>query len=150
MIKSFVLAAGSLFLASVVCAQPNGDKPIKGVSMFVYHTDAKGIYQRETNDNPYDARLWGVMRTDANGRYEYKTIRPASYPNTRFPAHVHHAIHAADYKVVFPEFNFDDDPFVNDTGKREGAARLKRPLLKMKQDQEGVWHGEFDIVLERI
>src|SRR5438874_10395240 len=30
----------------------DGNRPIKGASVFVYHTDAKGIYQREPNDNP--------------------------------------------------------------------------------------------------
>ncbi|MHB1205031.1 MAG: dioxygenase family protein [Rhodospirillaceae bacterium] len=126
----------------------DGRTPIKNASVFVYHTDAEGYYANHRFDNGDEARLHGAMRTDASGRYEYRTIRPRSYPNTTFPAHVHYVVHADGYRDVFTEFNFEDDPFV--TAKiREFNATHKRGIVKLTQDDRGVWHGAFDLVLTR-
>src|SRR5437762_3452934 len=68
----------------------DGKKPIAGVSLYVFHTDAKGRYATDT-DNPtageLSPRLHGSLRTDAEGRYGYETTRPGSYNG---PAHVHY------------------------------------------------------------
>src|SRR5438270_8301822 len=60
----------------------DGKKPIGGVSLYVFHTDAKGRYATDT-DNPtvgeLHPRLHGSLRTDAGGRYQYETTRPGSY-----------------------------------------------------------------------
>src|SRR5262245_46758678 len=75
----------------------DGNKPIRNASVFVYHTDAEGYYANHRFDNGDESRLHGAMRTDASGRYEYKTIRPRSYAGTKFPAHVHYVVHADGY-----------------------------------------------------
>lgn len=126
----------------------DGVTPIKNASVFVYHTDAEGYYANHRFDNGDEARLHGAMRTDANGRYEYGTIRPRSYPDTTFPAHVHYVVHADRYRDVFTEFNFEDDPFV--TAKiREFNAAHNRGIVKMTKDDKGVWRGVFDIALTK-
>jgi protocatechuate 3,4-dioxygenase beta subunit len=126
----------------------DGSKPIRNASVFVYHTDTEGYYANHRIDNGDEARLRGAMRTDAEGRYEYRTIRPAAYASTRFPAHVHYVVHADGYRDVFTEFNFDDDPFMT-ARIREGNAANHRPILKMTRDTKGVWHGVFDVVLTK-
>ena len=127
----------------------DGGKPIKNASVFVYHTDVEGYYANHRTDNGNEARLHGAMRTDAKGRYEYRTIRPGSYANSRFPAHVHYVVHAEGYRDLVTEFNFDDDPFMNDPGQREFAASRQRGIIKMTKDREGVWHGIFDVILSK-
>lgn len=126
----------------------DGARPIKSASVFVYHTDAEGYYANHRFDNGDEARLHGAMRTDANGRYEYKTIRPRSYANTTFPAHVHYVVHADGYRDVFTEFNFEDDPNVT-TAVREFNAARDRGIIKMTKDDKGVWRGIFDLALIR-
>jgi protocatechuate 3,4-dioxygenase beta subunit len=61
-----------------------GTKPVPGVSLYVFHTDAKGLYATDISDvreAEFNPRLHGSLRTDALGRYQYETIRPGSYGN---------------------------------------------------------------------
>jgi protocatechuate 3,4-dioxygenase beta subunit len=44
--------------------------------MYAYHTDAHGIYN-EQKSLQVAPRLQGWLKTDADGRYEYRSIRPA-------------------------------------------------------------------------
>lgn len=124
-------------------------KPIEGVSLYVYHTDAKGLYTPTDNDNR-NPRLRGYMRTDGQGRYEFSTIRPGSYPNTRNPAHIHYVVTAAGYGEKFFEIVFEGDPFINDRiredAKREDGAFSIRLL---ERDREGAFCVQ-DIKLRRI
>lgn len=124
----------------------DGSRPIANASVFVYHTDVDGYYADHRTDNGDQARLHGAMRTDAEGRYEYRTIRPGSYANSTFPAHVHYIVRADGYRDVVTEFNFDDDPFVTAEIRAWNAAH-DRPIVRIIKDDKGVWRGVFDITL---
>jgi protocatechuate 3,4-dioxygenase beta subunit len=70
-----------------------GGKPVAGVSIYVFHADADGLYTKDGGpQSDENARLHGALRTDANGRYRYETIRPRGYGNN--PAHLHHVVSA--------------------------------------------------------
>jgi protocatechuate 3,4-dioxygenase beta subunit len=88
---------------------PDGKTPLAGASVYVYHTDAKGLYTPETNDNR-NPRLRGYMRTDAQGRYEFSTIKPAPYPNNRIAAHIHYVVNAPGHRERVFEIVFEGDP----------------------------------------
>jgi protocatechuate 3,4-dioxygenase, beta subunit len=128
---------------------PDGKTPLPGASVYVYHTDAKGLYTPETNDNR-NPRLRGYMRTDAQGRYEFSTIRPASYPNTRVVAHIHYVVTAPGYKERVFEIVFEGDAFIDDRlradAAKEGSAFSIRPLTR---DQHGVWRCTQDIKMQK-
>src|SRR5690606_31760104 len=66
--------------------QADGRTPAAGVVLYVYHTGADGRYARRAGDPPR-YRAW--LRTDGEGRYEYRTIRPAPYPGGEQAAHIH-------------------------------------------------------------
>src|SRR6185436_16888207 len=53
----------------------DGDKPVAGVSLYVFHTDAKGLYAPGTDNRTAELnpRLHGALLTDAAGRYQYET-----------------------------------------------------------------------------
>ena len=94
-------------------------KPLAGVSIYVFHTDAKGLYTIDGSNSDENARLHGAMRSDANGRYRYETIRPGNYP--RFPpvpAHVHYVVTAPGYKPRIFELWFEDQH----AGSKDGAG----------------------------
>jgi protocatechuate 3,4-dioxygenase beta subunit len=62
------------------------------------------------------------MTTDAEGRYEYRTIRPGSYPDSRIPAHVHTQLWGAGWpKQWSRDLNFADDPFLPERERRDSA-----------------------------
>ena len=128
---------------------PDEKTPLANASVYVFHTDAKGLYTPDTNDNR-NPRLRGYMRTDAQGRYEFSTIRPASYPNTRVVAHIHYVVTAPGYKERVFEIVFEGDQFVDERlraeAAKEGSAFSIRPLTR---DQQGVWRCAQDIKMRK-
>ena len=64
-------------------------KPLGGVTIDAYHTDAKGLYRLDDHYPEEPARLHGTLVTAADGSYEIDTIRPAPYPHRNIPAHIH-------------------------------------------------------------
>lgn len=66
--------------------QRDGRTPAANVIVFAYHTDATGVYNQR---GVRGWRLRGWARTDANGRFVLRTIRPAPYPRGSEPAHIH-------------------------------------------------------------
>ena len=54
----------------------DGSTPIAGVSIYAFHADMKGLYEREGISRGLDPRLYGAMRSDETGHYRYETIRP--------------------------------------------------------------------------
>jgi len=128
---------------------PDGKTPLAGGSVYVYHTDAKGLYTPDTNDNR-NPRLRGYMRTDAQGRYEYSTIKPAPYPNNQIAAHIHYVVNAPGYMERIFEIVFEGDPNINERMRndaaKEGSAFSIRTLTR---DQQGVWHCTQDIKMRK-
>jgi protocatechuate 3,4-dioxygenase beta subunit len=127
----------------------DGKTPIPDVLIYVYHTDAEGYYRKGSNssDNP---RLKGWMKTNADGKYEFRTIKPGSYPGSRNPAHIHS-------KVTIPgrgeqwidEFHFEGDPFLSETYVRSQLAKGKfSAVMRLRRDAEGVILCERDIKLK--
>jgi protocatechuate 3,4-dioxygenase beta subunit len=99
---------------------PDGETPVPGVVLYAYQTDQSGRYARIG----WIPRLRGWVRTDAEGRYEYSTIRPGAYPGRSNAAHVHVQLWGAGYEPQYStDLLFADDPLVPQ-GERErsGAA----------------------------
>lgn len=88
------------------------NKPVPGASIYVYHTDNKGEYVPGSNAGMDQPRLHGYLRSDAQGRYAFTTIRPASYPGSRIPAHVHFEIVPSGHPSRIYEIMFEGDPFI--------------------------------------
>jgi len=57
--------------------------------------------------------LRGWIKTDASGSYKFYTLKPAHYPNTSIPAHIHPIVKEPEMNEYFiDEYLFSDDPFV--------------------------------------
>jgi protocatechuate 3,4-dioxygenase beta subunit len=99
-----------LILTGTVFGGEDG-KPREGVTVYAYHTDARGHYRNKPWGRP---RLRGWARTNAKGRYEFHTIKPGPYPMRRNPAHIHMTI-AVSGKTEWwiPELRFGGDPFLS-------------------------------------
>ena len=72
-----------------------------------FHIDAKGFYIPGRGDAAaaeLSPRLHGAMRTDAEGRYRYSTIRPGSYQG--IAAHVHYVIPQPATKLAYLTCSF--------------------------------------------
>jgi protocatechuate 3,4-dioxygenase beta subunit len=105
---------------------PDG-QPRAGIIVYAYHTDRHGIYRRpdppRSDLSTYHGVLRGWARSDAQGHYTFDTIRPASYPDSTVPQHIHmHVIEPGCATYFIDEVRFTDDPML----KRESPMDLER------------------------
>jgi protocatechuate 3,4-dioxygenase beta subunit len=131
----------------------DGKTPLEGAFLWVYQTDATGVYSTSGGgpDRRY-TRIHGQMRTGADGRYEFRTIKPASYPGRTIPAHIHAYVSAPG----FPEYWIDDyvfegDPFITEDARKRhyrGEGTFAS-VLKLTKGTDGVLRGVRDIQIER-
>lgn len=130
---------------------PDGRTPAEGVLVYAYHTDARGLYASRPGDHEH-GRLRGWMRTDARGRYELTSIRPASYPNSDNPQHVHVAISGPRIPVrLVDTFWFADDPLIGERQRSQYADRGDfSPLIRLTRGGDGLWRGTRNVRLETV
>ena len=143
---------GEPLIVSGTIFAPNGRTPLEGITLYVYQTDATGIYSTSgTGGDNRNTRIHGVMRSGADGRYEFRTIKPGSYPGTRNAAHIHAYVSGADYPEYWiDEYVFENDPFVGEDVKQKFRGQGSfSPVLSLTRGSDGVWRGVRDIKVER-
>lgn len=118
--------------------------PMRNTLVYVYQTDNKGWY---ADDKPHvetgngdrgHARLFGYLKTNEQGEFELRTIRPSSYPNSTLPQHIHlEAFGDNGRSLIITELLFDDDPMLvgqlRQDFLREGFVVAKNSGTKEKQ-----------------
>ena len=120
--------------------------------LYVYQTDATGRYTPAAGQvqGKRHGRLRGWMKTGEDGRYEFRTIRPAPYPGQAIPAHIHPVVKEPDKNEYYlDEFVFDDDPLLTKEKRAELEGRGGSGVLKVTEDEKGVATGRRDIILGR-
>ena len=128
----------------------DGARPVAGVSIYVVQADANGRYSKENPDTDLNARLYGFMRSDANGQYRYETVRPGHYGPGNNPSHVHYVVKAPGYKARMVDLRFEDDPAIGARRKEgipddDGFEPGKMVVRPVKRDASGVWHVTRDL-----
>lgn len=129
----------------------DGKTPLAGAVLYAYHTDARGLYSdQDGNGQPPNPRLKGWMRTDAEGRYEFRTIKAAPYPGGMNPAHIHASVTPdGQAERWVDEYWFADDSLVTKVMRARYAGRgTFSPILTLTRDRDGVLRGVRDIRLE--
>lgn len=128
-------------------------RPRAGIIVYGYQTDRLGVYPpvvppRASGSN-YHGRLRGWVRSDAQGRYTFDTIRPGSYGGN--PEHIHmHVIEPGCATYIVDDLIFDDDPnFLRLTpAQRQSEIQGKGGpgVTKLRRRGEG-WEVTRDIHL---
>ena len=104
-------------------------------------------------DEPH-ARLSGHVRTDANGRFELRTVRPGRYVrrvrlgnvDRWIPAHIHMDITATGHRERRLQMVFADDSLLADPYWRSWTKRLGQPVLAVTP-RGAALAGELTIIL---
>jgi protocatechuate 3,4-dioxygenase, beta subunit len=135
-------------------------QPVRDAKVEVWQANTHGRYTHPSDPNPapLDPNFDGsaVLTTDAEGRYRFKTIKPAAYPagpNRMRPAHIHFQVSGRQDKIVTQLYFEDDpynatDPFLNSVGGAERQALLVKKLLAPSPDFEPASKMViFDLVL---
>jgi protocatechuate 3,4-dioxygenase beta subunit len=130
----------------------DGKTPLPGATLWVYQTDATGNYSPPAGggDNRY-TRIHGEMRTNAEGRYEFRTIKPAPYPNRKAPAHIHAYVSAPGFPEYWIDnYIFEGDPLITEVERRKlpGEGTPFYAILKLVRGSDGILRGTRDIRIE--
>ena len=116
----------------------DGRTPLAGAVVFAYHTDRTGLYDRR-GAPPHSWRLRGWAKTDAEGRFEFRTIRPAPYPGGKVAAHIHIVLYSPDgARDASGGVLFSDDPLVGEAD-REATRRDETfgPVRSVRREGTG-------------
>lgn len=138
------------------------EDPVPDALIEIWQANACGRYVHEADqhDAPLDPNFLGAGRcvTDAQGRYEFRTIKPGAYPwrnhpNAWRPNHIHLSLFGTDFstrlvtQMYFPgDPLFAFDPIFN--GVPEGARErmIARFDLDVTEPEFALGYT-FDIVL---
>jgi protocatechuate 3,4-dioxygenase beta subunit len=93
-------------------------EPIAGAVVDVWQASPVGLYENQDEQQP-PMNLRGRFQTDAEGRYYFRTVRPAGYPvptsgavgvllhaqrrHCMRPAHIHFMVSKPDYKTLITQ-----------------------------------------------
>ncbi len=120
-------------------------QPLDGATLDVWQTAGNGLYDTQDPAQP-DFNLRGVFVTGPDGRYEFRTVRPVSYPipvdgpvgdllrnagrhNWR-AAHIHAIVSAPGHRGVTTHVFDSDNPYLASDavfGVRDSLVRAFRP-----------------------
>ena len=100
-------------------------RPVAESEVDVWHSSPAGLYENQ-DDEQADMNLRGRIVTDADGRFDFWTVKPAGYPipidgvvgelvkaqgRHHFrPAHLHALIYKPGYKTIASQVYVPDDP----------------------------------------
>ncbi|MBK6005669.1 catechol 1,2-dioxygenase [Ramlibacter ginsenosidimutans] len=100
-------------------------QPVVDAEVDVWQASGEGYYENQ-DPQQADMNLRGKFASDAQGRVQFRTVKPSGYPipvngpvgqliraqgrhNLR-PAHIHFLVHKAGYKTQFSQLYSSDDP----------------------------------------
>jgi catechol 1,2-dioxygenase len=106
-------------------------QPIEGAIVNVWETAPNGLYEQQDPNQP-DYNLRGAFRTDKEGRYAFRGIRPTEYPipfdgpagdllqmmdrHPYRPAHIHFRVRAPGHQELVTQiFDRDNQYLENDS-----------------------------------
>ncbi len=142
----------------------DGDgRPIRDSLVEIWQANAAGRYRhrRDTWPAPLDPNFSGGGRcvTDADGRYEFVTIKPGPYPwgnhrNAWRPAHIHFSLLGRSFaqrlvtQMYFPgDPLFAHDPIFNAVRDPRARQRLVARFSMARSQENWALAYAFDIVL---
>jgi protocatechuate 3,4-dioxygenase beta subunit len=125
-------------------------KPAKDIILYIYHTNADGIYPTKGGETGWAKRhgyLRGWIKTGSDGVYTFYTSKPGSYPERSAPAHIHPTILEPDGKYYWlDEYQFKDDPLIAKTNI-PSSPRGGTPNVVALQQEGNMLVARRDIVL---
>ncbi|HEY6918969.1 MAG TPA: dioxygenase [Tabrizicola sp.] len=129
---------------------PEGE-PLAGAEVEVWHANAEGRYENQDPDNQPEHNLRGRFICDAEGRFHFRSIRPAGYAlpddgpvgqlarriglSLDRPAHIHFAVTAPGYRRLVTSIFDGSDPAIG----RDALFAVKPGLIgDFRAEKSGV------------
>ena len=124
--------------------------PAENVILYVYHTNSEGIYETKGNEKGWGKRhgyIRGWIKTGKDGKYTFYTSRPAAYPNTDEPEHIHITVKEPKRNEYYIDaVVFSDDELLTSENKKaltnRGGSGIVTPV-----NENGILTVNRDIIL---
>jgi len=144
---------GETMIISGTIYLPDGKTPAKGAILSVWQTDAKGYYIAGGGGaGELHPRIHGRMKTGADGKYEFRTIKPGQYPSHTSPAHVHGHISGPNFPEYPIIYYFEGDDLITDKNRSElnNHHGGTPSIIKLTKDSNGILIGRRNIILQYV
>jgi protocatechuate 3,4-dioxygenase beta subunit len=132
--------------------------PVEGALVDIWQANTYGRYHHEDDPNTAprdpDFQGWGMVKTDAEGRYSFTTIKPGAYSvneNWSRPPHIHFKVSRRGYHEITTQMYFAGEPLNESDALLGSVAEDSRDLLVVDfQPSDGLPSGDFPIVLAKV
>jgi len=127
----------------------DGKTPAADIILYIYHTNGSGIYPKKGNETGWAKRhgyIRGWIRTNAEGKYAFFTLRPGAYPERLTPEHIHATILDDKGYYYIDDYLFDDDPLLTPTHRNSRKNKGGSGIIELKEEN-GMLITERDITL---
>jgi hydroxyquinol 1,2-dioxygenase len=140
-------------------------EPIANAQLDVWQTAPNGLYHMQDESQP-EFNLCAKLRTDADGRYAFRTLKPVAYPiptdgpvgkllsrlgrDCHRPAHIHVIASAPGYKPVVTQLFTRGDKYLDADPVLAVKNSLVVDYVQQGRDPAGetVYQVDHDFVLE--
>jgi len=134
--------------------------PVADALVDVWQANTHGRYAHEADPNPApldeNFQGWAQLKTDAEGRYRVKTIKPGAYPvmaNWTRPPHIHFKVARRGFHELTTQMYFAGDP-LNDVDRLlQSVPEDQRAMLVVDfqpASEPGVAQGRFDLMMQKV
>jgi hypothetical protein len=127
--------------------QKDGKTPMAGVLLEAWQCDEHRVYDNTSDEFAFR----GAVKTDANGRYAFKTIVPVSYKATETswrPAHIHLRVSSSDHQDLITQIYFKGDPHLQEDPSSKSSDAVNR-ILEITKNASNEKVVTFDIVMAK-
>lgn len=131
-------------------------QPLANANVEIWQANAKGRYRhpRDPNPAPIDSHFqgWAIIKTDVQGHFRFKTIKPGAYPASAQwirPPHIHFKISKEHYQELITQMYFPDQS-LNETDlllQHKKPAERSLMIAKRSALLNAIEVFEFPIVL---
>lgn len=150
-------AQGQVIRVSGQVLDESGE-PVEGAVVDIWQASAGGRYDHEgdTSDTPKDPNFqgWAILKTDADGRYAFTTIKPGPYTvegEWVRPPHIHYKVSRRGYRELTTQMYFDGDPLNDKDLLLKEVPESDRKHLLVAFDESGeIPEGKFNIVMGSV
>ncbi len=129
--------------------------PVSDALVEIWQACHTGRYNHPEDTNTADPdphfQYWGSSKTNAQGRYRFRTVMPGVYPaeeDWHRPPHIHFKVSHANYQPLITQMYFAGDPLndVDQILQKLDGYRQKELVVELKHIVDELWPvAVFDI-----
>jgi hydroxyquinol 1,2-dioxygenase len=138
---------------------------ISGARIETWQANRDGYYENQQPDLQPEFNLRGIFESDHDGRFQYRTVKPAGYsvPSDgpagqmlgrvgyplRRPAHLHFQISAPGFETITTNIFDSEDPHLGEDALFGVKSELIATFTPVKIKGSPEWRLEFTFVMAR-